>query len=195
LASRLLRQWTGADSFKAGRWTVTATDVAQFFALMLCIKPKSDDSLPVRAVGRLWEEVYSVGRGRKQSGGAGCGLMRWENEAKQQGRNVTVGFFWVDGENEQLFEEDQHFRQTWLWMLVLAILAVLLVASLLAPEGQDVSWIVLGILLATALLFYCMRLSVLVDTEAVLINGAPLTHCTRPRITNIVCPPPFHYPL
>ena len=32
LASSLLRQWTGADSFKAGRWTVTATDVAQFFA-------------------------------------------------------------------------------------------------------------------------------------------------------------------
>jgi hypothetical protein len=40
---------------------VTATDVAQFFALMLSIKPKSDDSLPVRAVGRLWEEVYLAG--------------------------------------------------------------------------------------------------------------------------------------
>jgi hypothetical protein len=60
LASSLLRQWTGADSFKAGRWTVTPTDVAQFFALMLCIKPKFDDSLPVRAIGRLWEEVYSA---------------------------------------------------------------------------------------------------------------------------------------
>jgi len=60
-ASCLLRQWTGSDSFKAGRWTVTATDMAQFFALMLCIKPKPDDSLPVRAVGRLWEEVYKAG--------------------------------------------------------------------------------------------------------------------------------------
>jgi hypothetical protein len=40
---------------------VTATDLAQFFALMLCIKPKPDDSLPVRAVGRLWEEVYLAG--------------------------------------------------------------------------------------------------------------------------------------
>jgi hypothetical protein len=60
-AENLLRQWTGADSFKAGRWTVTATDMAQFFALMLCIKPKPDDSLPVRAVGRLWEEVYLAG--------------------------------------------------------------------------------------------------------------------------------------
>jgi hypothetical protein len=46
----------------SGRFsTVTATDVAQFFALMLCIKPRPDDALPVRAVGRLWEEVYSAG--------------------------------------------------------------------------------------------------------------------------------------
>lgn len=60
-AENLLHQWTGASSFKAGRWTVTATDVAQFFALMLCIKPKMDDSLPVRAVGRLWEKVYLTG--------------------------------------------------------------------------------------------------------------------------------------
>ena len=40
---------------------MTATDVAQFFVLMLSIKPKADDSLPVRAVGRLWEEVYRAG--------------------------------------------------------------------------------------------------------------------------------------
>jgi hypothetical protein len=60
-AERLLRQWTGGSSFKAGRWLVTATDVAQFFALMLCIRPRPDDSLPVRAVGRLWGEVYSAG--------------------------------------------------------------------------------------------------------------------------------------
>lgn len=60
-AEKLLRQWTGGSSFKAGRWTVTATDVAQFFALMLCIKPRPDDALPVRAVGRLWEEVYLAG--------------------------------------------------------------------------------------------------------------------------------------
>src|SRR5262249_38160606 len=55
LAGCLLRQWTGSDSFKAGRWAVTATDVAQFLALLICIKPRPDDSLPVRAVGRLWE--------------------------------------------------------------------------------------------------------------------------------------------
>jgi hypothetical protein len=60
-AAKLLRQWAGAGSFKAGRWTVTATDLAQFFALMLCIKPRPDDSLPVRAVGRLWEEVHLAG--------------------------------------------------------------------------------------------------------------------------------------
>jgi hypothetical protein len=60
-ASCLLRQWTGGTSFKAGRHLVTPTDVAQFFALMLSIKPRPDDSLPVRAVGRLWEEVYLSG--------------------------------------------------------------------------------------------------------------------------------------
>jgi hypothetical protein len=60
-ASCLLRQWTGGTFVKAGRWTVTPTDLAQFFALMLCIKPRPDDSLPVRAVGRLWEEVYLSG--------------------------------------------------------------------------------------------------------------------------------------
>jgi hypothetical protein len=79
-----------------------------------------------------------------------------------------------------LFEEDQHFRQTWLWMLMLAILAVLLFATLVAPEGQDVSWVVLGIILATALLFYCMRLSVQVDTEAVRINFFPIWKKTNP---------------
>jgi hypothetical protein len=61
LASSLLRQWTGTDSFKAERWLVTAADVAQFLALMHCIKPRPDDSLPVRAVGRLWEEVHRAG--------------------------------------------------------------------------------------------------------------------------------------
>lgn len=60
-AECLLRQWTGASSFKADRWTVTAIDLAQFFALMLCIKPKPDDALAVRAIGRLWEEVYRAG--------------------------------------------------------------------------------------------------------------------------------------
>src|SRR5262249_39693450 len=30
-------------------------------ALMLCIKPRPDQALPVRAVGRLWEEVYWAG--------------------------------------------------------------------------------------------------------------------------------------
>jgi hypothetical protein len=79
-----------------------------------------------------------------------------------------------------LFEEDQYFRRTWLWTLLLAILAVLLVASLIAPEGQDVTWVALGIMLATALLFYCMRLSVQVDTEAVHIRFFPLWMKTIP---------------
>jgi len=42
------------------------------------------------------------------------------------------------------FEEHQSFRQPWLWVLMLATLAVLLVASSLAPEGQTVPWVVLA---------------------------------------------------
>jgi hypothetical protein len=72
-----------------------------------------------------------------------------------------------------LFEEHQSFRQPWLWVLMLAILAVLLVASLLAPEGQTVPWVVLGVTLATGLLLYSMRLSVRVDAEAIRIRFFP----------------------
>jgi hypothetical protein len=78
------------------------------------------------------------------------------------------------------FEEDQSFRQPWLWTLMLATLAALLIASLLAPEGQIVLWVVLGIVLATALLLYSMRLSVQVDTEAVRIRFFPIWKKTIP---------------
>jgi len=59
-SSSLLRQWTGACSFKAGRWTVTATDVAQFFALMLCIKPRPTMRcrFAAIAVGVLFENRF-----------------------------------------------------------------------------------------------------------------------------------------
>ncbi len=60
-AARLLVQWTGSTSFKAGRWAVTAVDLAQFFAVMLAMKPNSNDSLPVRRIGRLWEAVFQAG--------------------------------------------------------------------------------------------------------------------------------------
>jgi hypothetical protein len=79
-----------------------------------------------------------------------------------------------------VFEENQSFRQPWLWALMLATLAVLLVASLLSPEGQVVPWVVLGVTLAAALLLYSMRLSVQVDSEAVRIHFYPLWKKTIP---------------
>lgn len=60
-AEKLLVQWTGASSFKAGRWAVTAQDVAQFFAVMLAIKPDPQDALPVRRIGGLWRSVVGAG--------------------------------------------------------------------------------------------------------------------------------------
>jgi hypothetical protein len=78
------------------------------------------------------------------------------------------------------FEERQSFRQPLLWVLMLATLAFLPVASLLAPEGQTVPWVVLGIGLATGLLLYSMRLSVQVDTEAIRIRFFPVWKKTIP---------------
>jgi hypothetical protein len=60
-AASLLVQWTGSATPKAGRWTVTATDLAQFFAVMLAMKPDPNDSLPVRRIGRLWQAVFQAG--------------------------------------------------------------------------------------------------------------------------------------
>jgi hypothetical protein len=73
-----------------------------------------------------------------------------------------------------IFEEHQFFSQPWLWALMLASVAALLVGVFLDPELQTVLWVVLGIILASALLLYAMRLSVQVDTEAVRINFFPL---------------------
>jgi hypothetical protein len=84
-----------------------------------------------------------------------------------------------------LFEENQSFRQPWLWALMLTALAVLLVASLLAPGTQAVPWVVLGVTLAVALLLYSMRLSVQVDAEAVRIRFFPIWKKTIP-LTEIV---------
>jgi hypothetical protein len=78
------------------------------------------------------------------------------------------------------FEERQSFRQPWLWVLMLTTLALLLVASLLAPEGQTVPWVVLGIVLASGLLLFSMRLSVRVDAEAIRIRFFPVWNKTIP---------------
>jgi hypothetical protein len=79
-----------------------------------------------------------------------------------------------------LFEEHQSFRQPWLWALMLATVAVLLVASLLAAEGQTVLWIALGVMLASVLLLYTMRLSVQVDSGALRFGFLPLWKKTIP---------------
>src|SRR5262245_32433855 len=79
-----------------------------------------------------------------------------------------------------LFEENQSFRQPWLWALMLATLAFLLVASLHAPGSQAVPWVVLGVTLVVALLLYSMRLSVQVDAEAVRIRFLPVWKKTIP---------------
>jgi hypothetical protein len=57
-ASRLICQWTGKTSFKAGRWTVTAEDMAQFFVVMTSIKENFDFSLPVRRIEELWDAAH-----------------------------------------------------------------------------------------------------------------------------------------
>jgi hypothetical protein len=81
-----------------------------------------------------------------------------------------------------IFEENQSFRQRWLWAFMLAVLGGLLVALALAPEGQAVLWIVLGLTLATALLLYSMRLGVQVDGEAIRIRFFPLWKKTVPLV-------------
>lgn len=79
-----------------------------------------------------------------------------------------------------LFEENQSFRQPWLWALLVTTLAVLFVATLLATEGQAVSWVVLAVVLAIAVLMYSIRLTVQVDTKAVCIRFFPLWKKTIP---------------
>jgi hypothetical protein len=59
-------------------------------------------------------------------------------------------------------------------------LAVLLIASLLAPEGQIVLWVPPGIMLASALLLYSMRLSVQADPQAIRICYFPIWKKTIP---------------
>jgi hypothetical protein len=80
--------------------------------------------------------------------------------------------------NTVLFEEHQSFHQPWLWTLMLAVLAVLVFASLNAPEGRP--WVVLSLVLAVALLLYSMKLTVQVDTETVRIRFFPIWKKTIP---------------
>lgn len=87
--------------------------------------------------------------------------------------------------NTLLFEEHQYFRQPLLWCLLLGILAILLIGASVAPPHQDGIWVVVGLCVAFDLLFYFMRLSVEVDTEAVHIRFFPFYRKVIP-VTEIV---------
>ncbi len=79
-----------------------------------------------------------------------------------------------------LFEEQQYFRQPWLWGLLLTILAILVVVAALAPPDNDVIWIVIAIHVGFDLLFYFMKLAVEVDSDAVHIRFFPFMRKTIP---------------
>ncbi len=78
------------------------------------------------------------------------------------------------------FEENQSFRQRWLWALMLAVLGGLLAALALAPEVQVALLIALGITLVTALFLWSLKLTVQVDAEAIHIRFFPVWKKTVP---------------
>jgi type IV secretory pathway VirB3-like protein len=87
--------------------------------------------------------------------------------------------------NTLLFEEDQYFRQSWLWALLLGILGLLTYVAALAPPDNNTIWVVVGGFVVLNLLFYFMRLSVEVDTEALHIRFFPFLRKTIP-VTDVV---------
>ncbi len=83
------------------------------------------------------------------------------------------------------FEENQTFRQPWLWGLMLAVLAGLLFALVTAQEGQIVLLAVLGLQLATCLFLLSLRMTVQVETDFLRIRFFPIWTKTIP-LTEIV---------
>jgi hypothetical protein len=73
-----------------------------------------------------------------------------------------------------IYQENQSFRQPWLWALLGSILVVLVVAWLLSPEGHVVGGIVVAGNLGISLFIYVLKLTVHVDAEAVRIRFFPL---------------------
>ena len=87
--------------------------------------------------------------------------------------------------SQVLFEEDQQFRQTWLWALLLAVLVMLLVilgmAIVQTPDDQEgrpqaIVGIAVGIVVefAVVALMYMLKLSVRLDAEGLHIRFFPL---------------------
>jgi hypothetical protein len=79
-----------------------------------------------------------------------------------------------------IFEEQQRFRQLWLWALTVAVLGGLLVTLLLVPKAQVVLLIVLGVDTAIFLSLFFMKMTVQVNAEAVRISFFPIWKKTVP---------------
>jgi hypothetical protein len=89
-------------------------------------------------------------------------------------------------EQGTLFEEDQSFRQPWLWALTSGILAVVIVVSglvltgaLVKPGGNMAPVIIglvvgAGVVIVAAILMYVMKLSVRLDQAGLHIRFFPL---------------------
>ncbi len=92
--------------------------------------------------------------------------------------------------SQSLFEEHQQFRQPWLWGLMLGILVMLLaILVIIIFQGRDEeggAQAMLGISIGIAIeigvmiLMYCMKLSVRLDAEGLLIRFFPLLKRTIP---------------
>jgi hypothetical protein len=88
--------------------------------------------------------------------------------------------------HEILFEEEQSFRQPWVWALMAATVLLLVVVSGIvfsgasAKPGSNIRSAVIGlasgglVVIAVAFLMYFMKLSVRVDGEALHIRFYPL---------------------
>jgi hypothetical protein len=79
-----------------------------------------------------------------------------------------------------IFEENQSFRQPWLWTLMLASLAGLVAALVLVPEARVPLLIVLGFSLAAFLLLFSMKMTVRVGDEFIYIRFFPIWKKTIP---------------
>jgi hypothetical protein len=92
-----------------------------------------------------------------------------------------------------LFEEHQSFRQAWLWAILLPLAALAgVIVALAQIESTMVSWVVLGIMLATVLLLFSMKLTVQVDDGLIRIRFFPLWKKTI-ALKDVVCFEPRTY--
>lgn len=107
--------------------------------------------------------------------------------------------------DELFFEEEQAFRQTWLWGLmvgVLVLLVVILGLVLFQAAGQEgvvpaVAGLVVGIVVevGAALLIYTMKLTVRVDAAGLHVRFWPLVKRDIPLDTIARCEARTYHPI